>query len=514
MRKIINIYCFMLIFIALTGGMSATAGVNLRELETLYDSTRIVEAPIFAPKAFADAEKKLGEVRMAIDRKKKEQTIVSLAEQFREYAENALKITGVTKLSLSEYLEPRNKAIAAKAPNLAITEYQKAEEQFVKATRKVEDGDVNGGIKEAEKSVNLFDFAELQAIKADIMGAAARYVEKAVTDEATKYAPTSLDKARTAYTRCDSILNKDRYNRTESVEAIKMSEYEATHASSIAQQVRSLERNDQAWERLMLVYEIEMQKVGREMGLENLPFDNGPMAAAESLIVAIRATKAARAASQETSQKLAAQLKNIFFKLDMDVEGDDPLKLVGVLERTVAEIKENKDQLSSELNDKSEKLEELKSTHEQVTSELEERRMKEEKIARAKKILNPTEGEIFFNPTNDIVLRLAGLSFTSGSSDIKEEHIGLLTKVEEILEMFPDSKLMIEGHTDDLGDRSTNMRLSEMRAFSVMQYIRRSLSIPADKVSAVGYGPDKPVGTNTTAEGRAKNRRIDIIIFQ
>jgi len=514
MQKIIKLAGFILLIFVICGGVTVNAGVRLDDLETLFDSTRIVEAPIFAPKTFEKAQEKLDEARSAIERDKKEKTIAKAAEEFREYAENALKVTGVTKLSLSEYLEPRTKAIAAQAPKLAIELYQKAEEQFVKATKKVEEGDVNGGIKEAEKSVDMFDEAELQAIKADIMGGAARLIEKAVTDDAEKYAPTSLDKARTAYTRCDSILNKDRYNRTDSDRAIKMAEYEAGHATSIAQQVRSLERNDQAWERLMLVYEIEMQKVGKEMGVENLPFDNGPMAAAESLIVGIRAVKAERQACRENSDKIAEQLKNIFFKLDMDVDGGDPVKLAGALDRAVTEIKNNKEKLSSELSVKSEKLEELKSTHEQVASELEERRDKEEKIAKAKKILNPTEGEIFFNPTNDIVIRLAGLSFASGSSEIREQQVNLLSKVEQILEMFPGSKLMVEGHTDDLGERETNMRLSEKRAFSVMQYLRRSMSIGADKIDAVGYGPDKPIGTNTTSEGRAKNRRIDIVIFQ
>jgi len=82
------------------------------------------------------------------------------------------------------------------------------------------------------------------------------------------------------------------------------------------------------------------------------------------------------------------------------------------------------------------------------------------------------------------------------------------------LNMFPNSRLMVEGHTDDLGERTTNMRLSEKRALAVMQYLREAMSIPAERIQAIGYGPDKPIGTNTTKEGRAKNRRIDIIILK
>jgi len=121
---------------------------------------------------------------------------------------------------------------------------------------------------------------------------------------------------------------------------------------------------------------------------------------------------------------------------------------------------------------------------------------------------------VLLNATDDIVLRLFGLSFASGSSEITNVHVPLLEKVKRVLNMFPNSRLMVEGHTDDLGERTTNMRLSEKRALAVMQYLREAMSIPAERIQAIGYGPDKPIGTNTTKEGRAKNRRIDIIILK
>jgi OOP family OmpA-OmpF porin len=73
---------------------------------------------------------------------------------------------------------------------------------------------------------------------------------------------------------------------------------------------------------------------------------------------------------------------------------------------------------------------------------------------------------------------------------------------------------MVEGHTDASGVQSDNMALSEKRAFAVMQYLRQSLLIPADKIKSIGYGADRPVASNQTKDGRAKNRRIDIIVMQ
>jgi outer membrane protein OmpA-like peptidoglycan-associated protein len=90
----------------------------------------------------------------------------------------------------------------------------------------------------------------------------------------------------------------------------------------------------------------------------------------------------------------------------------------------------------------------------------------------------------------------------------------LLAKVEQAIKMFPDAQFVVEGHTDTQGDPAANMTLSQKRAYAVMQYLRQSLLLPADRISSLGFGADKPVASNQTAEGRAKNRRIDVIIMQ
>jgi len=514
MKKFLPALVICVIFMTAAITASAQNSSKLNELQTIIDSTLLVEAHIFAPKAYVKAETKLNEAKRAIDMNKKQKSIDKLIGESREYAENALKATKVAKLTLSDYLKPRDLAKQAGASVLVPGLYQKAEDQFVKATKNVEEGNVKKGLKEAEKSTPLFDEAELQGIKVDIMGAAARLIEKAVADEAEKYALSTLDKARTAYTRCDATLSKDRYNREESLEDIKTAEYEAGHASNIAQSVRSLKRNNQAWEKLMLLYEIEMHKVAKELGMPFLPFDNGPMAAADSLNEAIKLLKMERDQLREMNTDISERLKGAFQKLDISVEGDDAVKLTVMLDKALDEILSDKDQLADQLNAKMAKLQELETTHEQVASELGKRQEKEDKLKKARGVLNPTEGTVLLNATDDIVLRLFGLSFASGSSEISDEHVPLLEKVEEVLNMFPNSKLMVEGHTDDRGERTTNMRLSEKRALAVMQYLRETMRISAGQIDAIGYGPDKPIGTNTTKEGRAKNRRIDILIFQ
>ncbi|MFW6335026.1 MAG: OmpA family protein [Desulfosalsimonas sp.] len=88
------------------------------------------------------------------------------------------------------------------------------------------------------------------------------------------------------------------------------------------------------------------------------------------------------------------------------------------------------------------------------------------------------------------------------------------TKLEELAEVFssyPENIVVIEGHTDSKGSEDYNQRLSELRASRVAEYLR-SKEIDISRLTAKGYGESRPVATNETAEGREKNRRVDIRI--
>ncbi|MEJ2201986.1 MAG: OmpA family protein, partial [Desulfuromonadaceae bacterium] len=72
--------------------------------------------------------------------------------------------------------------------------------------------------------------------------------------------------------------------------------------------------------------------------------------------------------------------------------------------------------------------------------------------------------------------------------------------------------VVIEGHSDSTGREETNLDLSRRRAEAVRQYLVANRTLPADKLRAVGFGSARPLASNHTSEGRAINRRIDLII--
>lgn len=488
------------------------------ELTTIMDSAKVMETDVFSPKMWEKATKKFVKAQEAVTSNRKQKTVNKKVAEAREFAENAIKASEVAKLTLQEYLDPRQKARVAKAPSLVPKLYVKAEKQFVKATKKVESGDVKGALKEAAKARPLFDTAELEAIRADILGTADRLIKKANADDAKKFALSTLDKAVTAREKANNLITSDRYDRAPAVKLADRAKYEARHASNIALSVRALKRNDQAWEKLMLVYEIQLDRVGQAADLEHLPFDNGPLAAADTLINYIRQLQVEN--DQLMSEivalnaTLSGQLRQTLERLGQTPSESDPLILAEAVDKRISDLIVEKSALAEQMAVSQSKLTELSKEHEDVTADLSSRKELEEKFKKAKRVLNPSEGEVLFNSSNDIVLRLGGLSFDIGKADIKDEHILLLEKVKKIIDMFPDAHLVVEGHTDASGELSANVLLSEKRAFAVMQYLRQSLLIPVDRIKSMGYGADRPIASNQSQSGRAKNRRIDVIVMR
>jgi outer membrane protein OmpA-like peptidoglycan-associated protein len=111
-----------------------------------------------------------------------------------------------------------------------------------------------------------------------------------------------------------------------------------------------------------------------------------------------------------------------------------------------------------------------------------------------------------------LLLRLKGLTFANNSSTITAANFPLLAKVQKIIGDVGTSTIAIEGHTDSKGGKKVNDNISTMRAESVQAYLVANKNIAMDNISAKGFGDSKPIATNKTVEGRAQNRRVDVII--
>jgi len=101
------------------------------------------------------------------------------------------------------------------------------------------------------------------------------------------------------------------------------------------------------------------------------------------------------------------------------------------------------------------------------------------------------------------------IQFDTNKSNIKPQYEADLKNVGEFLKDFPKAKGEISGHTDNVASKAYNDKLSQARADSVKKYIVEKFGISADRVTAKGYGFSKPVASNKTRDGKARNRRIE-----
>jgi outer membrane protein OmpA-like peptidoglycan-associated protein len=489
---------------------NALAQTDYEGVTRLLDSAKGAEAAVFAPKSFSSAQNKLDEAKKAIDSKKGQQTIDKLVAEARQLADDAIKVTEECKATLKEYMRARDRARQANAPSAVPDIYAKAEEQFLKATRKVESGDVKGALNEAAKSTPLFDTAESEAIKTGVLAPAKVQLDKAVALESEKFAPVTLGRAQAAYQKAIDNIAKDRSNVAGARQEGILAEYEAKHASNIAQTVKSLDRNDQAYEILISTYEVQMNRVGQAMGIESVRFHNGPPSAADSLISNYNRRV-------QTISDSLSRLNSFVGALASQLQvpsAADPSKMLGAVQDAVAELIAQNKQLTQTAAQAQTKLAELSQTHEEAEAKLTAYQVADETLEKARAVLNPTEGALVENSAGDLVVRVKGLQFPTGKWAISEDMVPLLEKVQSILLMFPNNKLMVQGHTDDQGGAETNMTLSNKRAIAVMDYFRQAMALSAERISAKGFGADKPITTNQTPEGRAQNRRIDIVILR
>lgn len=101
--------------------------------------------------------------------------------------------------------------------------------------------------------------------------------------------------------------------------------------------------------------------------------------------------------------------------------------------------------------------------------------------------------------------------FQTGKSNLSSSATAALSRVAYNLKQFPDTDITVVGYTDNTGSEQLNQTLSEQRAQSVVNYLE-SQGVPASRLKAVGMGESDPIASNSTVEGRAQNRRVEMFI--
>ncbi|MDP3464861.1 MAG: OmpA family protein [Sulfuricurvum sp.] len=105
-----------------------------------------------------------------------------------------------------------------------------------------------------------------------------------------------------------------------------------------------------------------------------------------------------------------------------------------------------------------------------------------------------------------------GITFDTGKANIKPNFNPVLSDIAGVMSKYPETKIEVQGHTDNVGSNADNLQLSQLRAQSVSSALSAQ-GVDSSRIKSVGYGESMPVATNDTAAGRETNRRVEIKII-
>ncbi len=178
----------------------------------------------------------------------------------------------------------------------------------------------------------------------------------------------------------------------------------------------------------------------------------------------------------------------------------------------VAALEKQRDDLAAQLEEQKKKIVQVETVKEETSKTYTQmiEKMKSE-IAEGQVTITELKGRLTVNMVDAIL-------FDSGKADIKPEGRQVLQKVAEVIGQVEDKAIRVEGHTDNVKISpalarafASNWELSAARATNVARYLQR-LGVDPALLSAAAYGEYRPVSENDTPEGRAKNRRIEIVL--
>lgn len=447
-----------------------------KEADAARAAAEAARASLLAPRAWERGEDDYRDAEEALARGRNIDWVRDNAAEATEHYREALQTAELAQTKFAQVLKSRQDAANAQAPQLSSDLWEKAQRKFGDAIRYLERGDLKGASQREIEATGLYRDAELVAIKAQYLSDTRRLLAEADRARVGRYAPITLGKAKQLLADAERELNENRYDTDLPRSLARQANYEAKHAIYLSEIVRKVRDKDLTPEQVVLQWEASLREIA---GVADIVpnMENGP----DNLTAELVTHFEAQASDLQELEQLASENEMRLADMEEELRALDE-RLGGATEERAALIQR-----------------------------LEAQARVKEQFDRVEKMFSHDEARVF-RQGDTIILRLVGLSFDSGAAQIKPENFELLGKVEKAIDVFPRSELIIEGHTDSHGGDDFNQTLSQDRAESVQQYMINAMRIPTYRLIATGYGETRPVASNETAAGRARNRRIDIVI--
>ncbi|ANO52342.1 OmpA family protein [Woeseia oceani] len=469
----------LLLTVLLLGSASAQSPLRetfFKDADAAMAAADAANASLLSPRNYERAKKAFDDGEEGLRRGRNIEYVRDKTGEATEYFNKATEAAKLARTALAQVMKSRQDAANARAPQLASDLWEKAQREFADAIRYLERGDLQRSKRQDIEATTLYRDAELMAIKTQYLSETRQLLADADRARVGRYAPVTLGRAQQLLADAERELSENRYDTDLPRSLAQRANYEARHAFYLSEVVRQVRDKDLTVEDLILEWEDPLVAIsGAADVVPNMAGGHDELQATlVEFIETLRADKQRLEQQYEESTVRLAEMEEEIRTLDE--------RLGGATEERAA-----------------------------LVQRLEAQARIKEQFEQVEKLFSREEARVF-REGDTVILRLVGLSFDSGQSEIKQENFNLLSKVEKAIDLFPRSELTIEGHTDSHGSDELNQTLSQARAEAVQQYMINAMRIPSYRLIATGFGETNPVANNETASGRASNRRIDIVI--
>lgn len=431
------------------------------ELNRKLEKAREDDLAVLSPEYFESSSKTYSEaLEQAVANNPK---ATNTANESLSALNRANQNATVARDLLEDVIKVRNKARAANAQSINPDAYAEAEDEFLTLTRYIEEGKIEKAKAGRADAIRAYTHIELAALKDTTVDKARDAINQAKKKNIDDIAPKTFAKAMDEYNLALQTLDADRTNTDKASVHAGRAVWHVQRATQIADVIAHFDASDYDAEDKVLWYQDQIGRIVAPVQSDvayNLP--NKEMVKGLNLSIANL---------QSEKTKLAADLSNISLAKSKELQA---------MKESSAAEKKRQQALAAKFNF-------------------------------VQTLYDNKEAEVYRQQDN-VLIRAHGFAFNSGASEIDARNFALMNKIIESLSQFPDAKIVVSGHTDSTGNENLNQELSQQRAEKVAQFLTQVGKIPANRIQYVGYGKSRPVANNETPEGRAANRRVEILI--
>lgn len=385
---------------------------------------------------------------------------MGLAQQAQASLDQANRSAVVARDELAIVLKARNRALSAAADKKNPKAFNDLEEDLAELGDMVASGDIADVREDRRALAKRYAQLELAALKNATAKDAEDRISEAKLRGAEDYAPRTLAQAASEVKLANRVLESDADAKEKAAGHAQKAYQLANRAIQITEIIKEFKQSDMTDEQIVLWYQ----------------------------------TQLANAVAPVVSNPDFSQAnKTLIRGLATDIQ-----LLVNKTQEYEQTLEQTRQQYASEMA--------VNEAQRQLQSEFESR------FRTIQNTFTDSEAEVY-RQGNNVLIRSYGFSFPTGGSEIQSDNFPLLKKIIAATGQFPDSNIQVSGHTDNRGSDELNMTLSGQRADKVARFLVEVGNLAESRVSNIGYGKTRPVASNETREGRAANRRVEVLII-